>query len=569
MPDHTDLAYALGGAGKRRSRFDDRRKYALQQLQQGSDMSPVQSPWQGVGRLAQALAGGVDMYMTDREEKAVDKKRSDALAQAMAEPDPQKRIGLIAAYDPDTGARAAGQLAIEQAKQQQQQAMLKSGADSFGGAYGIAPAGGNAGAIAGIESGGRYDAVGPVANAQGQRAYGKFQVLEPNIGPWTQEVLGRPMTPQEFLANPEAQNKVFEAKFGQYVTKYGSPLAASRAWFAGEGGMNNPNAKDVNGVSVAQYEQKFNNGLGGQQQAAPGAVPLGTIAQAPLAPPQGQAPMPAGQPPQIAQGDGTPPQPSAQGIAGPAVVAPPGVPDVPRPQPSQQQLQQYQQRIRAGEFGMGPDAVSKARSALDADLDRQWQVDRERRFKEFDQQTGDYRAQRDQQMKQPQESVQTETKIREQFDQLQSVKDYRKAATVFRSAVDAAKTDTAAADLNLVYAFATLMDPGSVVRDAETGMVIATQSAGDRIKGMVAMVTGGSRLDPAAKKALINEMGSRYESYKVAHDDLANTFKGIATRSRANPDNVVVPYPAVEWKKPKDGAGAPGVPPPPGFRPLQ
>jgi hypothetical protein len=122
----------------------------------------------------------------------------------MAEPDPQKRIALLSASNPDLGARLSGQLAVEQAKLQQQQAGLQTGGAQIAQGYGYGGGGGSGGdaasRIAGIESGGKYDAVGPVANAQGQRAYGKYQVMDFNVGPWTQEVLGRPMTPQEFIA---------------------------------------------------------------------------------------------------------------------------------------------------------------------------------------------------------------------------------------------------------------------------------------------------------------------------------------------------------------------------------
>jgi len=121
------------------------------------------------------------------------------------------------------------------------------------------------GAIAGIESAGQpnggYGAVGPDAG-KGNRAYGKYQIMDFNIGPWTQEILGKSMTPQEFLANPQAQDAVFNAKFGQYITQYGSPEAASRAWFAGPGGMNNAGAKDVLGTTVADYSKKFTAGMG-------------------------------------------------------------------------------------------------------------------------------------------------------------------------------------------------------------------------------------------------------------------------------------------------------------------
>lgn len=122
-----------------------------------------------------------------------------------------------------------------------------------------------AGAISKVESGGRYDAMGP-ATRTGDRAHGRYQVMGANIGPWTREVFGQEMSPQQFLASPEAQDAVFNAKFGSYVQKYG-PEGAAKAWFAGERGMNNPNARDVLGTSVTDYARKFNGALAQQPQA--------------------------------------------------------------------------------------------------------------------------------------------------------------------------------------------------------------------------------------------------------------------------------------------------------------
>jgi len=122
------------------------------------------------------------------------------------------------------------------------------------------PMGNASKAISSIETGGNYRAVGPITK-DGDRAYGVHQVMGKNIGPWTKEVLGREMTPQEFLASPEAQDKVFQAKFGQYTQKYG-PNGAARAWFAGEGGMNDPNRRDQLGTSVADYGNRFDRAMG-------------------------------------------------------------------------------------------------------------------------------------------------------------------------------------------------------------------------------------------------------------------------------------------------------------------
>lgn len=136
--------------------------------------------------------------------------------------------------------------------------------------------GGAANAIAGIESGGRYDALGPVTKT-GDRAYGKYQVMGSNIPVWTEKYLGRRMTPEEFLASPEAQEAVFKGEFGRLAAKYG-PEGAARAWFAGEGGMNDPSRRDILGTSVADYSRKFTTALGGEggqrAQVAQADIPM-------------------------------------------------------------------------------------------------------------------------------------------------------------------------------------------------------------------------------------------------------------------------------------------------------
>lgn len=157
----------------------------------------------------------------------------------------------------DQAALQRQQMQMAMSASQGAQEMLGSPTPSGGAPMSSAPMGGGspADAIAGIESGGRYDALGPVTKT-GDRALGKYQVMGENVGPWTKAVLGQEMSPQEFLANPKAQDAVFQAKFGEYSQKYG-PEGAARAWFAGEGGMNNPNARDQLGTSVADYSRKF------------------------------------------------------------------------------------------------------------------------------------------------------------------------------------------------------------------------------------------------------------------------------------------------------------------------
>lgn len=111
-----------------------------------------------------------------------------------------------------------------------------------------------------IESGGRYDIVGPAT--RGDRPIGAYQIMSSNVGPWTKEVLGKAMTPEEFRADPGAQDKVFDAKFGDYVNKFGEEGAA-QAWLGGPGSVGKTDRKDVLGTSVGSYGQQFMNNISG------------------------------------------------------------------------------------------------------------------------------------------------------------------------------------------------------------------------------------------------------------------------------------------------------------------
>lgn len=113
-------------------------------------------------------------------------------------------------------------------------------------------------AIRTIESGsaaGNYSAIGP-ATRTGDRALGAYQMMGANLPQWSREAIGREIGKVEFLRSIELQDKIFEHRFGSYMKKYG-PEGASRAWFAGEGGMKNWNAKDVVGTSVNGYGSRF------------------------------------------------------------------------------------------------------------------------------------------------------------------------------------------------------------------------------------------------------------------------------------------------------------------------
>jgi hypothetical protein len=111
-------------------------------------------------------------------------------------------------------------------------------------------------AIASVESGGRYGAMGPATprgKHAGSRAVGKYQIMDYNIPAWTKEALGQPMTPDEFRKNPAAQDATAKYKLGQYQKRYGTAGAASM-WHSGRPtpGM----TRDVLGTTTQGYVGK-------------------------------------------------------------------------------------------------------------------------------------------------------------------------------------------------------------------------------------------------------------------------------------------------------------------------
>jgi hypothetical protein len=114
-------------------------------------------------------------------------------------------------------------------------------------------------ALSAVESGGRYDALGPVmprGSYKGDRAYGKYQVMGGNIPSWTKEALGVSMTPEAFLASPKAQDAVAAYRMQQYRDKYGTWEDAASVWFTGRPLAKAGNASDGY-TDVQSYVAKF------------------------------------------------------------------------------------------------------------------------------------------------------------------------------------------------------------------------------------------------------------------------------------------------------------------------
>lgn len=567
MPDDNNLAYTLAGIGRKRDPYAERRTFAQRMLAQGMDASPIQSPWQGAARLAQALMGGYESYATDRDEKKATEDRNTKLTAAMSEADPMKRIGLISALDPELGARLSGQLAIEQAKTKSQREGLGVVADGYGGG-GQTASPGPIGAGPPLPSG--------TPNASGfNNNLGNIRVSGAN---WQGK--GAPHNGFETFNTPQDGANAMFQNLGAYVkANPGMTVAQAISKWAP------PNENDTNlyirqvaegtGINpgmplseVLQDPALAATLLDAMTRKEKGGLPQGVTADTFMAAttPRGQ-----GQPqplqvnmPGVAQGstetNGMPPTPSPQGVQGPTMTAPPVPPQrmTPRDMPPQMAAP-FVDRLRRGGYGTNPAEaeqrmVADMQRALDVSFENQ-KLEYERLLKDYDYSRGrsdkEQDRARERSDKAPQQQFDNSNKLRDEFQGSKVVQNYREVTPIMESMKDAMQRPSRAADLNMVYALAKIMDPGSVVREGEMIMVNNTQGIGDRMAGLINSLNGGAQLTPETRQRIIEEAQSRYRGLESSYKALEDHYGGMADRFNLRREDVIVPI------RKGDGGGAP------------
>lgn len=346
-------------------------------------------------------------------------------------------------------------------------------------------------AIASIESGGDYALRGPVTKS-GDRAYGKYQVMGENVPVWTKEVLGTALTPEQFLANPKAQDAVFAAKFGSYVQQYGNTDDAASVWFSGRPLKEAASLSDQLGTTGSEYVSRFNQALA--------QVPRDKI-KAVVAPLMNDVT-------DIAAKTGKNPQIYTDQINAVIQTTPIGVDKAIQAgvDAAKQKVGEVNGLIRAG--------VSKADAELTAGIKTAGgNLD-------------------------PNQIVSAESTLRNQYlNQAQSFTIIRDA---YQKVKSSAATPTPAGDISLIFAYMKMLDPGSTVREGEAATVQqATGVPGQIINLYNQMVTGG-RLNDAQRKDFADLSAKLYSSTQQQQQFLSDQFRGIAKRSGLNPENVVV-----------------------------
>lgn len=136
--------------------------------------------------------------------------------------------------------------------------------------------------------------------------------------------------------------------------------------------------------------------------------------------------------------------------------------------------------------------------------------------------------------------------LRTDFGGEQSVKDYSKALPIFAQGLNTANTPQGST--SLIYAYATIMDPASSVREGEADTV----GAADTIYGQ-ARAFAEKQLDntgtfsPEARAGLIREMRSKMVQLANSYDQTRQRYSADAESFGLNPEQIIGPHAALPF----------------------
>lgn len=139
----------------------------------------------------------------------------------------------------------------------------------------------------------------------------------------------------------------------------------------------------------------------------------------------------------------------------------------------------------------------------------------------------------------PSEMATIKSKLRDDYRADPNIKGYQSVVPVYQSIEDAATRKGGAADLNLVYGLAKIMDPGSVVREGEQIMVRNSQGLTDQVLGMIQRVNSGQGLTEDYRQSILTEARSRVSAYKAANDKAVAYYSSVAKDAGIDPSLIM------------------------------
>jgi len=134
-------------------------------------------------------------------------------------------------------------------------------------------------------------------------------------------------------------------------------------------------------------------------------------------------------------------------------------------------------------------------------------------------------------------------------------KPFVELAQAYQKIETAAKNNTSAGDIALIYGFMKVLDPGSVVREGEFATAANAGGVADTVRNMYNRALNGQRIGENIRNDFLGQARNIIESQRVLSDDMVARYTSVAQNYKLDPNQVVFD-PFKRMKTPAQIAGA-------------
>jgi hypothetical protein len=131
--------------------------------------------------------------------------------------------------------------------------------------------------------------------------------------------------------------------------------------------------------------------------------------------------------------------------------------------------------------------------------------------------------------------------LRKEIQALPSYKKLAESLPIYKSMIKSAQNNTRAADLDLVYGMAKILDPIGAVRGEDSVMVGNTASIPDWFQGQLNRLNGGQGLLPETRNAILQQAGIRVGEMKAAWDQDLPLYEQIVGSNPSLKRDQIIP----------------------------
>jgi hypothetical protein len=131
--------------------------------------------------------------------------------------------------------------------------------------------------------------------------------------------------------------------------------------------------------------------------------------------------------------------------------------------------------------------------------------------------------------------------LRKEFSARPEAANYSSISRQYANIAAAAASGTGPGDINLVFSFMKMIDPGSTVNSGEQATAQNAGGVDSKVRGLYNQLIGGGSMDAKTRQQFVAQAEALYNNAKTAYDPLAEYYRGLATQYGYDPNQVVAP----------------------------